>query len=302
LEDGVLLRIERSPSTPEKVASRIRDLISSGAIPPGELLPPQLHLASRLEVSRSSVREALTSLEAGGFIQKLPNGRYRVTALSEGRLLPPLREVLRSEPYLIWDLMEVASVMVVEAARLAALRASPEQLERLEDCLRELEAASRNRRYFVREFNRIYMNFYESLALATGNVVYLHLGHAFMEILAQALPHTDKLFLVQEDINAELYHQHLAIFKAVASRDPRSATRAFRRHLAYIEEKLRLILGGAVLDDDASGGLTSGTEEKGYKGGHPRPQVAKKNARGGKAGTAVRAAAAAYGGKGGRAR
>ncbi len=303
MESEALLRIERSPSTPEKVAARIRDLISSGAMVPGEVLPPQLQLASRLGVSRSSVREALTSMEAGGFIQKLPNGRYRVTALPNGRLLPPLREVLRSDPSLVWDLLEVASVMVVDAARLAAQRATPEQLERLQDCLRQLEAAARNRRYFIREFNRIYINFYETLALATGNVVYLHLGHAFIELLAEALPHTEKLFMVQEDINAELYRQHRAIYRAISSRDPRAAMRAFRRHLRYIENKLRLILEGSgpetaeqklTGEPEAAGAAKSGGEST-------RVRVTKKRAgiRGSR--PEGRATAAAYQGKGGSA-
>jgi len=255
-----ILRIERGPSTPEKVASRIRELVSRGDLTPGDCLPPQTSLAESMGVSRSSVREALTSLEAGGFIQKLPNGRYRVTALERGRLLQPLSVVLRSDPLLILDLMEVAAVMVTDAARLAALRATPEHLERMRGYLEQLEKGSRNRRYFVREFNRTYMNFYEAMAGATGNAVYMHLGHAFMELLAQALPHTDKLFLVQEDISAVLYRQHREIWEAISRRDPDSAMRAFTRHLSFIDEKLRLILGEG-LENGAARGRYGGDAE-----------------------------------------
>ncbi len=298
MEPEELFRIDRGPSTPERVAARIRELISSGALPPGEFLPPQIQLASSLGVSRSSLREALTSLEAGGFIQKMHNGRYRITALAEGRMLPPLHDVLRSEPSLVWDLIETASVMVVEAVRLAASRIQPQQVRRLEECMEQLERAGRNRRYFVREFNRIYMNFYETVALATGNVVYNQLGHAFMEMLAQALPHTDRLFLVQEDINAELYRQHLDIFRGIASRDPASAARAFRRHLSYIEEKLRLILGEEE-GRGTAGRPSAGKQEEGRRGKAAASAGRRGGGRGIGKGPARAAAAAAKGGTAG---
>ncbi len=83
-----------------------------------------------------------------------------------------------------------------------------------------MEQGSRNRRYFVREFVRTYMNFYETMSGATGNIVYLHLGNTFLEVLAEALPYPDKLFLVQPDISTVLYLQHLAIWEAVRDHDP----------------------------------------------------------------------------------
>jgi GntR family transcriptional repressor for pyruvate dehydrogenase complex len=237
-----ILRIEREPSTPEKVAGCIRDLIGSGELAPGDYLPPQLTLAGQMEVSRASVREACLALEASGVIQKMPNGRFRITALTRGRFLDPLTEVLRSDPGLVWDLLEVAGVMVVDAARLAAERSSPQQQARLEELVGQFEQGSRNRKYFVREFHRFYMNFYEALSQATGNLVYLHLGHAFLEVLSQALPYPEMLFLVQPDISTVLYRQHLAIFLAIRDGDPRAAMTGFKRHLDFIEEKLRQIL------------------------------------------------------------
>ncbi len=70
------------------------------------------------EIPRSE-RGAFHAREASGLIQKMPNGRFRVTALARGRFMNPLTEVLRSDPGLVWDLLEVAGVMVVDAARLA---------------------------------------------------------------------------------------------------------------------------------------------------------------------------------------
>lgn len=242
---------------PEMVAERIRDMIASGALKPGDRIPPQTALAGQMEVSRASVREGLKALEAGGYIQKLPNGRYRVTALTRGKLPNPLLVVLKSDPSLVWDLLEAARVMVLEAVRLAATRASDEDVRRLGEVVLQLEEGSRNRRYFVREFVRVYMNFYETVAGATGNVVYLHLGNTFLEVLAEALPYPDKLFLVQADISTDLYRQHLAIWEAVRDRDPEAATAGFRRHLEFVEEKLRMILGtdkatGEGAEDGAS--------------------------------------------------
>lgn len=248
-----ILRIERGPSTPEKVAGCIRGLIGSGDLTPGDYLPPQLALAGQMGVSRASVREACLALEGGGLIQKMPNGRFRVTALTRGRFMDPMTEVLRSDPDLVWDLLEVAGVMVLDAARLAAERSSPEQVARLAEIVGQFEQGSHNRRYFVREFHRVYMNFYEALSQATGNPVYLHLGHAFLEVLSQALPYPETLFLLQPDISTVLYRQHLAIFQAIRDRNPQAAMAGFKRHLDFIEEKLHQILGaGDQVKDQAN--------------------------------------------------
>ncbi|HET9754344.1 MAG TPA: GntR family transcriptional regulator, partial [Myxococcales bacterium] len=53
----------------EQVAEQIRRLIGSGALKPGDLLPPERELAEKLGVGRSSVRDAVRTLEVMGILE-----------------------------------------------------------------------------------------------------------------------------------------------------------------------------------------------------------------------------------------
>src|SRR5258705_1988282 len=53
----------------EQVAEQIRRLISSGALKPGDLLPPERELAAKLGVGRSSIRDAVRTLEVMGILE-----------------------------------------------------------------------------------------------------------------------------------------------------------------------------------------------------------------------------------------
>ncbi|HKQ94090.1 MAG TPA: GntR family transcriptional regulator, partial [Aestuariivirgaceae bacterium] len=54
----------------QRLAASIRDSIISGELEPGHRLPPELELASREGVSRSTVREALRLLQESGYIER----------------------------------------------------------------------------------------------------------------------------------------------------------------------------------------------------------------------------------------
>src|SRR6478672_8963659 len=81
-----------APQLYERIASRLADDVRSGALAPGERLPGERELARRLGVGRSSVREAIASLQVDGIVVTRPgSGTYAAdaspTALLEARAL-----------------------------------------------------------------------------------------------------------------------------------------------------------------------------------------------------------------------
>src|SRR2546430_4260383 len=72
--------IERR-KTYELVAERLTEEISSRALSPGDLLPPERELVASFGVGRSSVREALRMLESRGLIASRGNGAFAVASL-----------------------------------------------------------------------------------------------------------------------------------------------------------------------------------------------------------------------------
>ena len=63
------------------IISQIRDLISSGAIKPGDKLPSERKLAEYLGVSRGQVREAIIKLQFYGILKVLPQSGTIVTGI-----------------------------------------------------------------------------------------------------------------------------------------------------------------------------------------------------------------------------
>ena len=101
------------------VSDAIRDRIASGAHRPGERLVED-RLADELGVSRNPVREALRALEVEGYVELIPRRGAIVADLS---------------PDVVAEIFEVRSALEALGARLAAERATPAQIRRLERLL-----------------------------------------------------------------------------------------------------------------------------------------------------------------------
>ena len=134
-------KLAHSPFTPVKqgklteiFVSQIKDLIFSKGIDVGQKLPPERELAERLNISRSAVREGLSSLEQAGFVE-IRRGRAAGAYIVD-RLYKPLydstTDLLRSGKIEIRQFLEARMAIECLGIRLAAERASEEDLQRLE--------------------------------------------------------------------------------------------------------------------------------------------------------------------------
>src|SRR5579862_3253567 len=115
----------------ELVVEQLRGAIHMGTYAPGEKLPTERELAQRLQVSRLSVREAVRVLEGEGYVETRRGATGGIVVLDRGieeqRIGPYIREML---PQIV-EIFEFRSAVEPEAARLAALRRTDEQLARL---------------------------------------------------------------------------------------------------------------------------------------------------------------------------
>src|SRR5712675_949764 len=135
MEAAKKLSVARPLPPPRSLAheliTRLTDDITSGNIPPGARLPTEQELIAATGVSRTVVREAVAALRAeglvltrqgvGAFVANVARRPFRIDL--DG--LHSLREVL--------DVMELRTGMEVEAAGLAAERATPVQIRKIDD-------------------------------------------------------------------------------------------------------------------------------------------------------------------------
>src|SRR5689334_17080176 len=132
-----------SMAVTDEAIAKIRELIRSGGLNPGDRLPPEKELSSSLGLSRNSLREAVKALELINVLDvRRGDGTY-VTNLRPGAAMEAMSFVLelqRDESIL--DLLEVRRVLEGAAGARAAARITTAELRELRDLLAEVGADS----------------------------------------------------------------------------------------------------------------------------------------------------------------
>jgi DNA-binding FadR family transcriptional regulator len=117
---STLLRPVRLGNAFEDTVGRLLETIRLGLLKPGESLPPERELATRLGVSRDTVREAIKSLAEAGYLVSR-RGRYGGTFLAQD-LPSPRADGIRFSRADIDDALRLREILEVGAARMAAGR------------------------------------------------------------------------------------------------------------------------------------------------------------------------------------
>jgi GntR family transcriptional repressor for pyruvate dehydrogenase complex len=211
--------------------------IVGGQLAPGEMLPRELDLADRFDVSRGVVREGIRALEERGLITVKHGKGATVNELSAWNTLDPdvLRPLLAG-PYrvdVLEDYMEARRILEVEAAGLAAERAREEDLETMRRALAAMEQAATGRatRATEERFHEADIAFHQALIGGTRNRALCSLTES---IHAAVL--TTRFWLARPEYRLErAMPEHRAILAAVAARDPQAARAAMSTHLATVE-------------------------------------------------------------------
>jgi GntR family transcriptional repressor for pyruvate dehydrogenase complex len=131
--DGVSPIRRRSVST--EVFAELRDAVLTGRFQPGATLPSERELAALFAVNRHAVREALGRLQTAGFVEVGQGGSTTVLDVRSTAGLDLLGHLASSgdglDPLLLRDGLEMRRCVGVEAARVAATRASEEARARV---------------------------------------------------------------------------------------------------------------------------------------------------------------------------
>jgi len=161
--------------------------IVSGKLSPGELLPTEAELAQRLGISRPSLREGLKALAQKGLIEGRTRRGTVVRDRSHWDVLDA--DVLRwlaaapPDPAFFMDLLDVRVIFEPAAARIAATRASPDQILAIEAAFNAMAAALPDD---VEACCGHDLTFHELITSATGNRLLIRFGAAIRTALLAA--------------------------------------------------------------------------------------------------------------------
>ncbi|QBJ97025.1 FadR family transcriptional regulator [Rhodococcus sp. ABRD24] len=211
------------PQLEELLAQRIR----TGEWAVGDRLPSETELAAELGVGRSSVREAVRLLARGGLLD-VRHGVGTFVAESAGE--PLLEQLLRRSRVL--EVLEVRRALEMEAARLAAERAGPEELAAVRRQLAErhaLHALDPN------AFVTADLDFHHAVVALAGNSVLTALFDSVRPVLHSALVD----MVANEPRLPDTSGAHDALIDALEAGDSAAAVAATAANLDPMIVKLR---------------------------------------------------------------
>lgn len=214
----------------DEVSDRLSEAILGGLAADQGLLPSERAMAGQFGVSRPVIREAVKRLEHQGLLEvrqghgiRVIDQLHRPLNGSLSLLIPDAKERLR-------QLHETRLILEPEAARLAALRATPEQVEQLREIQARLEATNDNL-----EAIAIDLEFHHALAEASGNLMFRLILDSLGEISRESRERT----IGRVGRKSAIDH-HRKILGAIADGKPTAAAAAMQFHLGEAWKDMKL--------------------------------------------------------------
>lgn len=229
--------LQRRETLSTQLVRELSRRISRGDLKPGDKLPSEQDLITAFKVSRTVVREALSSLKADGLISTQQGvGAF----VLQRHATPPFRV----DPVGFHALKEVVGVLELrigveaEAAALAAERRTEAQLEALHAALDRMTRAIDAAEDAVEPD----LEFHRCVAEATGNRHFSQLFNSLgTSLIPRARVETFKFYANDRAAYLRLVNrEHENIFDAIKHQNPDAARTAMRQHLANSRERIRL--------------------------------------------------------------
>lgn len=227
-ENSLFNAIQQTPNLRSGLVDTLIAQIESGDLAPGQRLPTEQAIMAATGVSRTVVREALAALRAKGLITT----RQGLGAFVSSDPAPRSFAIVPTDLESIEEVLSVLELRMgieVEAAGLAALRRTDEDLARMEAKLDALDASilaggTGSEEDFA---------FHRTILVATHNSYYARLIDAFgAAMIPRQWAHFETMGPGERAQHmGRMRREHRAIFTAIREQDPNAARRKLREHL-----------------------------------------------------------------------
>lgn len=214
----------------EEIVAKIKDMVEKGRFKSGDQLPVERELAEVFRVSRSSVREALRSLESQGFIESRQGDGTYIARQPVESIVRPLASVILTEKDDQMELFEMRRMIEPDLAYLAAERATEEEIAMMEKVL-DLQQEQIDRGDYETDVDR---NFHYIMARAARNKALLRITDNIMDLLAESR----EQYLQVDGRPQKSILRHREVLEAIRARDPELAEKCMLEHLVDIETSL----------------------------------------------------------------
>lgn len=219
----------------EEVIEQIQKNIIDGDLKKGDRLPSERELSELMNISRTSIREALRVLESMGVVESIHGEGNFICSNTEKSLLQPLSMMFKLNNGKYQDIFELRKVLEVENARLAAIRATDMDCRELLTIVEEMEAESKgeNRNEILVELDK---RFHNKVASMSKNCLIESLFNT-ASMLFERFIEDARYEIIQNDMADKfLLSQHYEICNGIIKKNEEEALKAMEAHMRYVEE------------------------------------------------------------------
>tara|TARA_B110000503_G_scaffold20428_1_gene30666 strand:- start:1255 stop:1956 length:702 start_codon:yes stop_codon:yes gene_type:complete len=218
----------------EQISQSIEDDIRQCRWLPGNKLPGQLALMRHFDVSRTCLREAITSLEVKGLVTTRHGSGCYVNNLFESQFAEPMSGIEINSVTLQLSVMEMRLVLEVEAVQYVCERATDDELAAIDVGYKAMMQAKGT----ALQKAKSDLNFHMLIAESCHNLIIVSLAQLFYRHFFNAIYST--LFKVagqdsalSAEMSAAFSAQHHAIHAAIMMRHSHAAKVATQEHIRY---------------------------------------------------------------------
>lgn len=225
-----MLKAVKKTRIPEEIADQIIQLIRKGDLKPGDRLSPERELAQQLRVSRASVREAMRLLDMKGLLNVRQGAGTFISDDTVEATVQAFSSLLSYTANTVSDIFEMRLILEPHVVALAAERATPDDIRKMEEILDKQEADVASGGSGV-DFDT---DFHFTIAQATQNPSLVAVIQATSDILNQS---RDAALQSPERSRSSL-QSHRLILDAIKRKRPKEAEYSMTHHIAEIDRKV----------------------------------------------------------------
>jgi DNA-binding FadR family transcriptional regulator len=210
----------RAASPREAVSDAIVALIRSGELRPGMRLPSEPQLVQMTGISRSSVREAIRTLQTMGLLEVRRGQGTFVREIDPESVTDSQLLLLLDDHTVLENLVEVRCALEPVIARVAAERATAEDVAVISEALRAMNSA-----VGMDDWRPAHLAFHKALVDATHNIILMKIW-GLITVFLKDSP------LVTGALKVSMPHVHTDLYDAITVRDGSKATAAMADHIS----------------------------------------------------------------------
>ncbi len=216
----------------DEILQQLQEAVLTGKFQTGDRLPNERTLAEQFAASRTSVREALRGLEQQGVIytKKGVTGGAFVADLDHRLVSRSFQTLLKLRKISINHIAEARLIFEPEAARLAAQRATPQDLEELEDVIEKMNSVVEA----GNPPNLFDLKFHKLVARAADNPILEMLADSMLEVASQVISDLHPSL----EVLRHVVRRHRQVFEAIRSKDGDLAFSLMSQHIVDVQQKL----------------------------------------------------------------